>query len=108
MSILSSLGVVKKEDIKNKKYKYDFLSYHKKEVDWFALITILFFVNVLLILIDKVFIQKHLGLSEHQSEHKDLHPLFHVQVILCINHFLFILFARHFLDKNNHVSIIDL
>ncbi len=59
MQIQSSLGNIKKEDVKNKKFKHDFLSYHKKEIDWFAFITILFFVNTLLILIDKIFIKKH-------------------------------------------------
>ena len=51
------------KDIRNKKYKHDFLSYHKKEIDWFALIIINFFVNAMLIIIDKVFIKQHLGLS---------------------------------------------
>ena len=57
MSLISSLGFAKKEDVRNKKYKYDFLNYHKKEIDWFALIIINFFVNALLILFDKVFVR---------------------------------------------------
>lgn len=53
--ISSSLGLVKNENLKER-YKYDFLSYHKNDLDWFAFVVILFTVNISLVFIDGVFI----------------------------------------------------
>lgn len=38
------------------RYKYDFLAYHRKDLDWLAFVSILFNVNIVLICIDEFII----------------------------------------------------
>ena len=64
--ISSSLGLVKNENLKER-YKYDFLSYHKNDLDWFAFVVILFTVNISLVFIDGVFIQTGGSLHDGMS-----------------------------------------
>jgi hypothetical protein len=89
--ISSSLGIINKANFEDR-YKYDFLSYHRDDLDWFAFVVILFTVNISLVLLDDIFIftggSKHDGMSTQQIYNHDLHPLFHVQIILLFNHFL--------------------
>ena len=42
-----------KMEYKKDRYKYDFLAYHEKDINWMAFVFILTFVNVSLILIDE-------------------------------------------------------
>ena len=64
--ISSSLGYVNKANFADR-YKYDFLSYHRDDLDWFAFVVILFTVNISLVLLDDIFIftggPKHEGMS---------------------------------------------
>ena len=39
-------------DYKNDRYKYDFLAYHEKDINWIAFVFILTFVNISLISLD--------------------------------------------------------
>ena len=48
--------------------------------------------------------KKHDGMNEDQIYDHDLHPLFHVQAILCMNHFLQIVFLRHFYDRTGLIN----
>ena len=49
--IKSSLGWLNKEYIRDR-YKTDFIVYHRREIDWFAFILILFMANMALIYIE--------------------------------------------------------
>jgi len=51
-SLESSLGWYDKSHIADR-YKYDFLSYHEKDLNWIAFVFILFVVNIGLIMIDQ-------------------------------------------------------
>ena len=42
-----------KMEYKKDRYKYDFLAYHEKDINWTAFVFILTFVNITLILIDE-------------------------------------------------------
>jgi len=79
--ISSSLGLLDKNSLKER-YQYDFLSYHRDDLHWFAFVVILFTVNVSLVLLDDIFIftggPKHEGMTTQQIYDHDLHPLFHV------------------------------
>jgi hypothetical protein len=50
------------------RYKFDFLQYHRQDLDWFAFVTILFLVNVLLIIFDDILVftggKLHDGMTE--------------------------------------------
>ncbi len=67
--ISSSLGLLNKKNLQDR-YQYDFLSYHRDDLHWFAFVVILFTVNVSLVLIDDIFIftggAKHEGLSAQE------------------------------------------
>ena len=56
-----------RKDFMQDRYKYDFLQYHRKDLDWFAFVTILFLVNIILIMFDDIFIftggLKHNGMT---------------------------------------------
>ncbi len=69
---------------------------------------ILFTVNISLVFLDEVFIftggSKHDGMSKELIKAHDLHPLFHVQIILMFNHLLQIIFKRHFYGPDNNVN----
>jgi len=41
---------------KKDSYKYDFVAFYRKDLDWLAFVTILFNVNIVLIIIDKYII----------------------------------------------------
>ena len=49
---LSSSIWNKKYKCHEERYKYDFLAYHKKDLDWLAFVFILFSVNIMLLCID--------------------------------------------------------
>lgn len=53
--IASSFGLIDKSDHKER-YKYDFLSYHRDDLHWFAFVVILFTVNISLVFLDKMII----------------------------------------------------
>jgi hypothetical protein len=46
----------KKDECHKERYKYDFLAYHKKDLDWLAFVSILFNVNIGLFCIDEYII----------------------------------------------------
>ena len=89
--IASSLGLIDKSDHKER-YKYDFLSYHRDDLHWFAFVVILFTVNISLVLMDNIFIfnssHKHTYMTQVQIKDHDAHPLFYLQVVLLVNHFI--------------------
>ncbi len=67
--ISSSLGLLNKKNLQDR-YQYDFLSYHRDDLHWFAFVVILFTVNISLVLIDYFLIftgeTKHEGLTAQQ------------------------------------------
>lgn len=85
--VLSSLGPkwYDKSGLEDR-YKYDFLYYHRKDLDWLAFVCILFLVNICLIAIDEriIFIPEnpHIDLVEMQF------PLRPLTYILLCNHLL--------------------
>ena len=53
----SSLGLIDKRTPASKEiYRYDFVAYHRKDLDWLAFVTILTLVNGGLLAIDHLFI----------------------------------------------------
>ena len=46
-SLISNLGLINKKTIADC-YKYDFINYHEKELNWMAFIFIMFLVNLLI------------------------------------------------------------
>ena len=93
--IASSLGLINKNDYKER-YKYDFLSYHRDDLHWFAFVVILFIVNLSLILLDKMIIFNYAHIYNSLDLDVNMHPLFHVQILLLVNHFIQLIFKRHF------------
>lgn len=65
------------------RYKSDFVAYHRKDLDWLAFVTILFNVNIALILIDKFLIYN----TEALRENKEF-PLNQIMYQLLANHLL--------------------
>ena len=56
-SLRSSFGAINREaPLYKEVYKFDFLAYHKKDLDWRAFVTILTTVNLILIYLDEEFI----------------------------------------------------
>lgn len=55
-SIKSALWPLKKNPCFKDRYKSDFVAYHRKDLDWLAFVSILFNVNVGLIMIDEFII----------------------------------------------------
>ena len=53
--IKSSLGLLRKDDHEKRKevYRFDFVAYHRKDLDWMAFVTILTLVNIGLLIIDE-------------------------------------------------------
>ena len=47
----SSLGIYDKSNIKDR-YKYEFINYHRKDLDWLEFVTILCTVNIALVIMD--------------------------------------------------------
>lgn len=85
--IASSFGLLNKRDYKER-YKYDFLSYHRDDLHWFAFVVILFTVNLSLIYLDKMIMFNHAKLYYTLDLQINSHPLFHVQILLLFNHII--------------------
>jgi hypothetical protein len=101
--IKSSLGLIDKNTCARKEiYRYDFVAYHRKDLDWLAFVTILTLVNAGLLAIDKTFIfvpdNPYIDLSTMSF------PLRHVQYLLISNHMLQMIFLRDFYDKERKVN----
>jgi len=99
-SIKSSLGWSKyRDDNKEEKdrYKVDFIKFYRKDIDWLAFVTILFQVNICLILVDYLIV--------FTGEKENLpHPLRHSTFILLGNHGLQMIFLRQFYDEKRRVN----
>lgn len=100
-----SLGLdkkVKEHPSIKEAYKYDFIAFYRKDIDWLAFVTILFSVNISLILIDQYIIfiptNKSIDLS------KSTFALNHVQYLLLMNHLLQMIFLRDFYDDERRVN----
>jgi hypothetical protein len=104
--IASSFGLLNKGDYKER-YKYDFLSYHKDDLHWFAFIVILFTVNLSLIYLDKMFIFNYGHLYYNLDLQVNSHPLFHMQILLLINHFIQLIFKRNFFIYKKGFKIVN-
>lgn len=74
------MGWLKRGIEHDDRYKYDFITYYRKDLDWLAFVTILFNVNAGLILIDDYVI--------FADDKKAEHPLRHCTYILMFNHLL--------------------
>lgn len=83
IQIKSSLGWLNKEYLKDR-YMYDFIAYHRKDLDWAAFVQILFNVNIGLILIDRLIIFK----DATEEELKNNFPLRNITYQLLLNHLL--------------------
>ena len=64
-------------------YKHDFLCYYEKEINWFAFVFILTFVNVLLILMDEFLVFANVERSKNIQ-----FPLRNIVYLLLANHVL--------------------
>lgn len=51
--ILSSLGWLNKNAIQDQ-YEHDFLNYHNRDLDWFALVVILSMVNIIIMFLNTI------------------------------------------------------
>jgi len=95
----SSFGLLNKDYMKNR-YKYDFINYHRQDLDWAAFVQILFNVNIALIVIDK-----YIVFADYSEE--DLNenfPLRWITYQLLANHFLQMIFLRDFYDEQGKVN----
>jgi len=104
--IKSSMGLLDKRNTKLRDaYQGDFVSFHKKDLDWLAFVYILFSVNGMLLLIDEnvIFTQENPLYSENDLA-KAQFPLRHVSYILLFNHFLQFIFIRDFYDVSRRVN----
>lgn len=129
--ITSSLGWLKKDHIRDR-YKTDFIVYHRREIDWFAFILILFMVNMGLIYIEEnlVFtrnasnsgaaleagIDENLTLTQNASNSGseqgadsatplpvEAGTLRPLMYQLLVNHSLHMVFKRHFFDDKRKI-----
>lgn len=96
-SLKSSFSSVKYECFKDR-YKYDFLAYHKKDLDWLAFVTILLNVNLGLICIDDYILYPP---GKREGKH---FPLRGIMLQLMCNHLLQMVFLRDFYDENRKVN----
>jgi hypothetical protein len=100
-SICSTLGLCIKEKEQYKdRYKYDFLKYHSKELDWFAFLFILFATNLNLIIISDARDIEQLELKVGQ----DMQPLKKIMYLLQLIHFVQLIFLRKFYDSQMKVN----
>jgi hypothetical protein len=84
-SLSSTLGFLNKETYKDR-YKYDFINYHRKELDWFAFLLILFGTNLVIMYIN------HKETNDTKSDLSKTEPLKHIISILMWVHFVQIIF----------------
>ena len=89
----------KKEECHAERYKFDFLAYHRKDLDWLAFVTILFNVNIGLICIDEYILYN----TEEKRKDKTF-PLKAIMLQLMANHLLQMIFLRDFYDENRKVN----
>ena len=89
----------KKQECHKDRYKYDFLAYHKKDLDWLAFVSILFNVNIGLFCIDEMIIYN----TPEKREGKTF-PLRNIMIQLLANHGLQMIFLRDFYDENRRVN----
>jgi hypothetical protein len=87
------LGILDKTNLKDR-YKTDFIVFHRKEIDWFAFILILFIVNTGLIYIEESIVFADSG------EAGPLRPLMYQ---LLVNHSLHLIFKRHYLGRDRKI-----
>ena len=52
MNKLITIGIIYDKSHIKDRYKYDFINYHRKDLDWLAFVTILCTVNVALVIMD--------------------------------------------------------
>ena len=102
-SVASSLGWSKNTHWKvQEAYKFDFIAFYRKDIDWLAFVTILLLVNICLIGIDKLVI------FTKENPNYDTNakfPLSHVQYLLLFNHLLQLIFLRDFYDAERRVNM---
>lgn len=87
---------MKREKEHDDRYKFDFITYYRKDLDWLAFVTILFNVNAGLIFIDDYVIFADCPDAKH--------PLRHCTYILLANHLLQLIFLRSFYDEHRRVN----
>lgn len=97
-SIWSSLGKLNKTNMADR-YRSDFIVYHRREIDWFAFLLILFIVNAGLISIEQNIVFKQPGNEELHAG-----PLRPLMYQLLVNHTLHIIFKRNFFDEKRKIN----
>jgi hypothetical protein len=97
----SSFGYLDKSNMKDR-HKYDLINYHRAEIDWLAFVIILFTVNIGL-MITNHFLRPELLTYEPWQDPNDssLKPLMYQCLF---NHFLQIVFLRHWFDENRQIN----
>jgi len=87
-SLKSSAGFPKSKNEEDPLYKHDYLSYHRKDLDWAAFVQILFNVNLGLMMLDYWVIFKTEVIATDITYEEHPHPLKHITKLLLFNHLL--------------------
>ena len=82
-------------------YTFDFIAYHRKDLNWLAFLTILFLENSGLILIDNYIIFPQQNIKDNDGLKFPLRDAFY---LLWFNHLLQIVFLRHLYDEDRRVN----
>ena len=67
--IKSSLGWSNKQNVKDR-YKYDFINYHRKDLDWLAFVTILCMVNIALVTMEHTVLETYVPTNKENDVRK--------------------------------------
>lgn len=107
--VLSMLGWLNKTAIKDQ-IEYDFLTYHTKDLDWFAFIIILSGVNITIMYMNSFTHIQGMKIDNDgnsvQMTETDLNgPLLHTMYLLLSMHILQLVFLRRFFDENGRVNV---
>ena len=97
--VKSSWGLLDKSKMKNRG-EYDFIIYHRLDIDWAAFVQILFNVNVGLLCIDRFILYDEITGKQLSDEF----PLLPIQCLLLVNHALQMIFLRILFDKDGRVN----
>ena len=84
------------------RYKFDFLHYYKKDLDWMAFVTILFVVNLGLTLINHIIKPYFKTVEAHQDINHS--PLENSMFIMLFNHALQLLFLSEFFNEERTIN----
>lgn len=101
--LYSQIGLKKTNS--EKAFKYDFIKYYRKDLDWFAFVFILFVVNLVLTLTDQAIMAQHSDSIHSKDKRLKVEDgLLKIPMYLCVvMHFLQVIFLRRFRDVDGRV-----